>query len=85
MKLDSTADLDAPAFLCHLEELHRKLSDLEVRPLPSGIPASAEFNAMVTGTRALLSLYADFGRQLATPEISADDSDVARTLLNPPQ
>ena len=65
--------LNAPAFLCHMEELHRKLRDFERRPLPSDIPASAEFNAMVTETRALLSLYADFARQLATREVTAAD------------
>ena len=66
-------DLDAAAFLCHVEELHRKLCDLESEPLSSGVPVSVEFNAMVTGTRALLSLYAEFGRQLATLEGSAAD------------
>lgn len=65
--------LGAPAVLCRLEELHRKLRDLESRPLPAAIPASAEFNTMVTETRALLSLYAEFGRQLATLEVSAAD------------
>lgn len=70
---DLDARLGAPAFLCRLEDLHRKLSALESCPLPSGIPASAEFNAMVTETRALLSLYTEFGRQLATLEVSAAD------------
>lgn len=70
---DLSECLGAPAFLCRLEDLHRKLGNLETRPLPSGIPASAEFNAMVTETRALLSLYAEFGRQLATLEVSAAD------------
>lgn len=65
--------LAAPAFLRHLQELHRKLSDLESRPLPSSIPASAEFNAMATETRALLSLYAEFGRQLTSLEVTAAD------------
>jgi hypothetical protein len=63
----------APAFLSQMEELHRKLSDLESRPLPSDIPGSAEFNAMVTETRVLFSLYAEFGRQLAPPDVSAAD------------
>jgi hypothetical protein len=37
------------------------------------IANSAEFNAMVTETRALLSLYAELGRRLATHEVSAAD------------
>ena len=71
------SDLDlyfgTPAFLSHLQELHRKLSDLASRPLPSGTPASDEFNAMVTETNALLSLYAEFGRQLAMLDVGAAD------------
>jgi hypothetical protein len=65
--------LGTQVFLRHLEELHRKLIDLESRPLHTSIPVSAEFNTMVTETCALLSLYAEFGRQLATREVSAAD------------
>jgi hypothetical protein len=68
--------LGAPAFLCHLQELRRKLSDLAIRPLPSGTPASDEFNAMVTETRVLFSLYAELGRQLATLDLSAADQSL---------
>ncbi|VTU36606.1 hypothetical protein H6CHR_04746 [Variovorax sp. PBL-H6] len=65
--------LDAAAFLCCVEELHRRLRDLERQPLPSRVPVGAEFNAMVTNTRTLLSLYAEFGYQLARLEVSAVD------------
>jgi hypothetical protein len=64
---------DVSAVLRELERPPRRRRCLESQSLPSDLPGDDELNAMLTQTRALLLLYEEFGRLLASLDVSASD------------